>query len=600
MRYRASRVLTGFLLMCVCAVAVSVRSLAQDLAGERRDYAAAVRAIDRGHWTEYERLRPRLDDYPLAVYLDYFQLTRQADQVPPEQARGFLSRSADTPLPNRFLAVYLRSAGKAQRWQDFLDVMPSEPNSADLKCYYFRAQLARGNEDIAWDGARKLWQRGESQPGECDPLFASWEAAGGLTDPIVWTRLLNAFEARQQSLLQFVAQKAGPGLRPWADRLLTVYHHPETLPTLALPADSPYAADIASYGLAYLAGYSPEQALSSWTELQRHLRVTPEQAQRVEYAIARQSLLARTAAHVEWLNGALARLGDDQLVGIRLRWALAEQDWDAVQRNLPLLSEAGRGETVWRYWAAIAQEQAGATAAAKATLEQLAGERDYYGFLAADRLGRSYAFNHQRLAMTDPSPVAGLPAVRRIEELDFQQEDVLAHSEWFKLLQDTSDPAQQRDLAVLASQKGWYRMAIDAATRAQAWDALDQRFPTPYQDIFGRYARERQVPSTELLAIARARVRFFPRAIAGRRARADAGDAGHREVGGRVPAARPPPHRPVRDRPQRAARQRLLPAVAGPLRRQSRVRPHRLQRRSQSRGPLAPQGGGGHSGGAVD
>ena len=37
-------------------------------------------AIDRGHWTEYAQLRPGLDDYPLAIYLDFFQLTRQAEQ----------------------------------------------------------------------------------------------------------------------------------------------------------------------------------------------------------------------------------------------------------------------------------------------------------------------------------------------------------------------------------------------------------------------------------------------------------------------------------------------------------------------------------------
>jgi soluble lytic murein transglycosylase len=61
----------------------------------------------------------------------------------------------------------------------------------------------------------------------------------------------------------------------------------------------------------------------------------------------------------------------------------------------------------------------------------------------------------------------------------------------------------------LATQKGWYRMAIDAAARAQVWDALDQRFPTPYQDIFKKNAALRQVSSTELMAIARRESAFF-------------------------------------------------------------------------------------------
>jgi soluble lytic murein transglycosylase len=55
-----------------------------------------------------------------------------------------LQRSADTPLANRFLALYLREAGKAQRWPEFLQAMPGEPNSPDLKCYFFPRTAGAG------------------------------------------------------------------------------------------------------------------------------------------------------------------------------------------------------------------------------------------------------------------------------------------------------------------------------------------------------------------------------------------------------------------------------------------------------------------------
>ena len=154
---------------------------------ERRDYADALLAIGLGDGEEYQRLRSSLDAYPLAIYLDYFQLKRQVANVGPEEALLFLQRSDDSPLPNRFLAAYLRQAGKAGRWKDFLQVKPDEPNSVVLKCYYFRARLAQGNTDVAWDGASRLWVEGKSQPRECDPLFKAWERAGELTDAIVWT-----------------------------------------------------------------------------------------------------------------------------------------------------------------------------------------------------------------------------------------------------------------------------------------------------------------------------------------------------------------------------------------------------------------------------
>lgn len=484
----------------------------QKLREQRRAYTAALQAINSGDTSQFTRLRAGLDDYPLAIYLDYFQFARQPGAVSPAAASHFLQRSADTPLANRFLALYLRETGKAQRWPEFLLAMPGEPNSPDLKCYFFRAQLAQGNRDAAWAGARRLWVEGKSQPRACDPLFAAWEHAGGLTDEIVWTRLLNVFDAGEQGLLQYVAKKSSAALRLWADKLLALYAQPQNLATLSLDPRSPYSADIAGRALAHLANSNPQQALQDWLTLQRQLDFDARQTRYVEHAIALQNLFARDAAHSEWLHGALARLKDDKLVGIRLRWALLEQDWTVLERTMPLLSESARNENVWRYWQAILQERGGDGDTAQVALAQLAGERDYYGFLASDRLGQPYALNHRRLQLSAAPTVMQLPVIARIDELHYHGEHMQAQAEWYKLLQDTVDRAQQQDLALLATQKGWYRMAIDAATRAQAWDALDQRFPAAYRDVFARQAATWRVPSTELMAIARRESAFFPEA----------------------------------------------------------------------------------------
>ncbi|RLA60337.1 MAG: murein transglycosylase, partial [Gammaproteobacteria bacterium] len=223
----------------------------------------------------------------------------------------------------------------------------------------------------------------------------------------------------------------------------------------------------------------------------------------------------KTESNIPWLEDALARLGEDKLVEIRLRWALAEQDWVALEQTLPKLSEQQRGDSAWRYWQAVAQERRGDNESATQILQALAGERGYYSFLAADKLGQAYAFNNQPLTPQDPVrvPLQRQPVVQRIEELRFHKEENLAHSEWFKVLQDLDDdPAQQQQLAQLASQRGWHRLAIDATNRAEAWDALDLRFPTPYQKTFKHYATVRQVPHTELMAIARRESAFFPQA----------------------------------------------------------------------------------------
>ena len=515
MRFRVRFLLLGCLLPLCVNVAVAATEDADDtLSAERRQYEAAMRAVDKGRWTEYEQLRPALDQYPLAIYLDYFQLTRQSRDVRPADALRFISRSADSPLPNRFSNLYLRQAGREQRWQDFLQVRPDEPEGIELKCYYFRARLAAGDSDIAWDGARRLWDAGESRPNACDPLFAAWLKSGQLTDEVVWSRQLKAFDARQRSLLAYVAKQASPQLAPWADKLLAVYLQPEKIRQQTLPASSPYSADIASHGLVLLARYNPEKALQYWRDYQAELDFSAGQVRLVESAIALQGLFARTQDLSPWLHGALDRLDDDKLVEIRLRWALAEQDWETLAQTLPLLSDSGRQAEVWRYWQAVLAEREGDTERAEALFTALGGERSYHGFLAADRVGKAYSFNHQTpvLDAATASALQQLPVVQRVGELNFHEDWNLAHSEWYYLLQASEDKTRNQQLAQLASQRGWYRMAIDAASRAQAWDALELRFPTPYRSTFQHYGQARQVPSTELMAIARRESAFYPQA----------------------------------------------------------------------------------------
>ena len=114
----------GFSLVLLQGFCPAVSYALDQVTASRAQYGDAVIAIDRGQWTEYEQLRNDLDGYPLDVYLDYFKLTKSPAAVRPADARQFISLSADSPLPNRFLSVYLTRAGRDRRWADFLAVKP--------------------------------------------------------------------------------------------------------------------------------------------------------------------------------------------------------------------------------------------------------------------------------------------------------------------------------------------------------------------------------------------------------------------------------------------------------------------------------------------
>ncbi|MFT6955546.1 MAG: soluble lytic murein transglycosylase [Halieaceae bacterium] len=508
-----TRIFIAFIVPFILQISVgqAVAAAVDNLAESRQSYTEAVTAIQRGRLTDYEQLRNDLDEYPLSLYLDYYKLTGNPRKVQPADARAFISQSADSPLPNRFLSVYLNRAGLDRRWADFLQVKPDEPNEVTLKCYYLRARLAEGDKPVAWEGAERLWIHGESRPKACDPLFDAWLKSGDLSDEAVWGRLVKTFEARERSLMTYVARKGSKALQPWSDKLIAVYRNPQQIRRQSFPADSAYSADIVSLGLAFLARYSPAKALSYWQDYQTQLQFDPAQMQRVEYAITLRSLFAKDENSAAWIDDALVRIQDDKLTEIRLRWLLEEADWDALLSTMPTLSEAARQETVWRYWAAVADERLGRTEQAKEQFASVSRERDYYGFLASEKLATPYSFNNQPLLLlpAEADQLSRIPSVRRVEELLFHQEDQLAHSEWFNAL-DTLEKPMQKQLAALAGDRGWYRMAIDAASRAKAWDALNLRFPLPYQDIFDHYSKVQRVPATELMAIARRESAFFP------------------------------------------------------------------------------------------
>jgi soluble lytic murein transglycosylase len=507
-----------FVLLLVQSLSIPAWALssADDLADQRDSYSKAIKAVRKGDWREFDDQRSTLDAYPLAIYLDYNKLRAQSLRMSPKEAKGFIDYSQGMPLQNRFLAAYLSRAGKDRRWKDFLQVMPSEPNDVTLKCYFFRAKLSEGDKVAAWEGAERLWVYGESRPKPCDPLFSAWLKAGELSDPVVWARLLAAFESRKKSLLAYVARKGSAELKPWSDKLQAVYASPDRMRKQSLPASSPYSPDIASLGVAYLARYNPKKALQYWQHYQTQLSFDVEQAHRAEYAIALRSLYNKEETLVPWLEQALVRLQDDKLVEIRLRWALAEQDWSALDKTLALLSPERAEDSAWRYWRALSLQKMGQGEEAKAGLTVLAQERGYYSFLAADRLGASYEFSMATAPSALPPLQSAaefdqLPAVKRIEELAFHEEEHAANSEWFKILQD-SDAKRQENLADYASGRGWQRMAIDGANKAKAWDRVDLRFPLLYKETFDHYATKTQVPSTELMAIARRESTFFPEA----------------------------------------------------------------------------------------
>ena len=135
---------------------------------------------------------------------------------------------------------------------------------------------------------------------------------------------------------------------------------------------------------------------------------------------------------------------------------------------------------------------------------ELAGLRDYYGYLAADRVQLPYDLQaHPTPA--DPavqSALAMRPGLIRAHELFECGLTDAAGFEWAVALQGATN-AQRIQAAQLADDWGWYAQAIAQLGRADDLDDVALRYPRPYADLVARASALTDVPADWLLAVMR-------------------------------------------------------------------------------------------------
>ena len=480
-------------------------------AEERALYQKAAAELDSGAGNRYQEMRDALRDYPLEVDLDFSIKLGQLHDMTAEEARLFMASAKGTPLASRLLVAYLRHKAQDRRWQSFLGVLDAAPAMPELQCYYYRAKLATGDRDTAFRGAERLWDVGYSQDDACDPLFDRWIASQGLTDGVIWSRALKAFDAKNGHLIRYVKRFASMPLQRDLDELAAVYRRPSRVEG-DHHKSSPRHADILVAGVVRLAQLSPSRAYQTFRSVREDAAFSDAHVQTVTSAIARHSLFAeRSPAPSEWVDAQVAALRDDDLTVIWLRRAIGNGEWQAVLDGIDWLSPDLRSQDRWRYWSARSLESLGGKDT-QLLWEKLATERSFHGFLAADRLEVDYELNAALPAAPLPAFTASVRlGVGRAQELmalgDWRQ----AKEQWRHTLNQMPRGERAR-LGEVALLRGWPDLATDAANAGASWDRLDLRFPRSYWEAFQSVADELEVDPYELLSVARRESGLYPRA----------------------------------------------------------------------------------------
>lgn len=468
-------------------------------------------ARDR-RWNDIDQAA--IEGHVLAGYVEYHRLRSRLSTASAAEVNDFITRYGDSPLSDWMRGAAQTRFGELGRYDDLLAISDGEPSSTIRQCYYYTALLDREPARAA-AGGEALWHVGTSQPEACDPLFATLEDRGVLTDEDTWERMMLAWENGQSGLVTYLERGLDDTWQRAIDSFDTVRgnYAAVTQVPLDLGPDGQASGALIAAAMHGLIRADTEAALEAWRKISPHVSIGEDRRHQVEHDLAFYSMVRNIDNNQGWVDTTLPRLADADLIELRIRNAVTEGNWANVARWSEALPPEVRAEAHWQYWLGRASEAMGDDAKARQAYRMAAQNRSFFGFAAADRLGQPYQLEmaDTRVSTLQQELTGMLPVVQRTEALMRIGEEGLARSEWFTAAaRDTPDQAAA--LADYAIRQGWYGMAIQTTIAAKQWDALPWRFPAAYRDSFLKWAEVNQVDPYLLMGIARRESAFNPRA----------------------------------------------------------------------------------------
>jgi len=498
------------------------------------DAAAALRAefraaLDAAAQANRSSDGAALRGYLLYPYVEAARLRAALARVPAgkrepaleNRIQQFLERNGDEPVTRGLRRGWLAYLGERRVWPKFQAHAPPVLADLALRCHALHAQLGQPVSAGVRDQAAALWLAHRERPAACEPVFQWLEAPGRLGAEEIEQRAL--FAARNRLRLPAALSSLPPERRALVQFWDRLRAQPERELRAFLSGPPPAGARPGEAELAEallgafdrVARRDSKLAGELFEGLEEHPLFTDAQRNelRLAWALGLAYDLDREAIDVfrdvpEEALDALAREW-------RVRAALLHGESRRALAWIEAMPPVQRDEPRWRYFHARLLERRDPKRA-RQLLAQVAGEREYYGFLAAERLGRRPELRPRPLEddLAVQAELAALPAMRRARELVRCDLREAASAELRYALRDRA-AGQRAQAARLAAAWGWHVPAVHLLSELQLWDDLWLRFPRPYDAEVEQAAQDTGLPSDWLYAVLRSESLYDARAVSG-------------------------------------------------------------------------------------
>ncbi|MDO4643364.1 MAG: transglycosylase SLT domain-containing protein [Cardiobacteriaceae bacterium] len=455
----------------------------------------------------YQHLAP----HPLYPYLEYRAYSNNLESTPTATIVNFLQRYPSDPfstaLANKAFPNWL-----SQGNNDAI-IAAYSPDYADekLQCQYRLALLNTGKTGEAAQIDDTLWQSDKSLNADCNALFDRLAHQGQIDKTHISTRFMLAMDNNNALIASYLAGgltgSAAQAAQTWMD-----------IDQNRLPIEAAYSLNDPDWRSALLA-----------QQFNKRLKKDPSVILAQASNAAALGYISRPKDAGKIYNRLLRLLADnddphtltiweaipageheDNTIFDLIAYDLRRQDWRGLYNHLNKLGAEAQEKGEIQYWLGKAAEKNGDRAAADNHYRRAASKRDFFGFLAAEKLGQAPQFNDHPIRRDQHyASVVGRPAAYRARIWRNIGDNNRANQEWQALLKNLT-PAENAQAALYASEIGWTIQAVTTLSKGKNWDALAQRFPTAYEDRIIQLASRHGISPAKIFAIIRKESIFQP------------------------------------------------------------------------------------------
>ena len=477
---------------------------------QRQIFLDLTQMLRSGEVADVAARNDELEGYPLKEYFDYLLLRKQIGvaSVPADFLDQVARLKEDRRLHRRLLGAIKDRSVELSRWQDYKRASVGE-NVPVHPCDDLLAGFKNGSPKRFNRASRDLWTDVDRHTENCDAAFSSLlSAVPDVPTAALWRRTValivrGKLDAARQ-LLKYFNRRDGRIVRAWID---SSDQPEELLPSAAMRGDSIHHREIATLLLRRWARKDLLAATDFWRTGAKRFGFSDDS---IQQTLAKYAVLSAKRGMPEAKSLLASVVANRDVRFWRVRLALRDRDWKRCVARLDELTDKEQSEARWQYWRARCVEAQGFQADATRIYKSIAGEFEYYGFLAADKLRQDYRIE-TTAPLVDEAELQQLkksPAIAKAVEYFLVDLPWEGRREWNRAMKSSSK-ARFLAAAYLAESVGWHDRALDAANTAGESGVLSLMFPAAHQSHVREMANRFSVPREFVYGVMRQESRFI-------------------------------------------------------------------------------------------